>query len=104
MSLIECSSRPIDRNALAPTPSQIGTLTVSRSFTQQDRPALEAELLELAKGVVEGRFEPTDRPHRELCQFCPGQPALCSWPPERTLAERPEGETFAAPEPEGELA
>jgi hypothetical protein len=54
--------------------------------------------------VIGGRFEPTERPHRELCQFCPGQPALCSWPPERTLAERPEGETFAAPEPEHQLS
>jgi ATP-dependent helicase/nuclease subunit A len=79
-------------------------VTVSRSFRQEDRPTLEAELLELARGVVEGRFEPTDRPHRELCQFCPGQPALCSWPSERTLAERAEGETFAAPEPERQLS
>jgi ATP-dependent exoDNAse (exonuclease V) beta subunit len=79
-------------------------LTVSRSFGQEDRPTLEAELLDLARGVVEGRFEPTDRPHRELCQFCPGRPALCSWPSERTLAERPEGETFAAPEPEHQLS
>ena len=47
--------------------------------------------------------EPTDSPHRELCQFCPAQPALCSWPPDRTLAERPEGETFSAPEDDGEL-
>jgi hypothetical protein len=54
--------------------------------------------------VIAGRFVPTDEPHRELCQSCPGQPALCSWPPERTLAERPEGETFAAPEPERQLS
>jgi hypothetical protein len=79
-------------------------LTVSRRFGQADRAGLEDELLDLAGGVITGRFEPTDRPHRELCQFCPGQPALCSWPPDRTLAERPEGETFAAPEPEGQLS
>jgi hypothetical protein len=79
-------------------------LIVSRRFTQADRAALEAELLDLAGGVIAGRFEPTDRPHRELCQFCPGQPALCSWTPDRTLAERPEGETFAAPEPERQLS
>jgi RecB family exonuclease len=47
---------------------------------------LEAELLELARGVVEGRFEPTSRPHRELCATCPGRAALCSWPEEQTLA------------------
>lgn len=79
-------------------------LVVGRRFTQADRAALEAELLDLAGGVIAGRFEPTGEPHRELCQFCPGQPALCSWTPDRTLAERPEGETFAAPEPERQLS
>jgi hypothetical protein len=78
-------------------------LVVSRRFGAGDRTALEGELLELAAGVISGRFEPTDRPHRELCQFCPGQPALCSWGPDRTLADRPEGETFAAVEREGLL-
>jgi hypothetical protein len=79
-------------------------LVVSRRFAQADRPDLEASLLTLAAGVIEGDFAPTDRPHRELCQFCPGQPALCTWTPDRTLADRPEGETFAAPEPEGMLS
>ncbi|MDQ3647894.1 MAG: PD-(D/E)XK nuclease family protein, partial [Actinomycetota bacterium] len=51
-----------------------------------DAPELERRLLTLAAGVVEGRFEPTTEPHRELCASCPGQSALCSWPPERTLA------------------
>jgi ATP-dependent exoDNAse (exonuclease V) beta subunit len=79
-------------------------LVVSRRFAAGDRARLEAELLDLAAGVISGSFEPTDAPHRELCQFCPGQAALCSWPPDRTLAERPEGETFAAPEPERQLS
>jgi hypothetical protein len=79
-------------------------LVVSRRFETADRERLETELLDLAAGVLAGSFEPTDSPHRELCQFCPGQPALCSWPPDRTLAERPEGETFAAPEPEHQLS
>jgi ATP-dependent exoDNAse (exonuclease V) beta subunit len=79
-------------------------LVVSRRFAQADRGRLEAELLDLAGGVIEGRFEPTAEPHRELCQFCPGRPDLCSWTPDRTLAERPEGETFAAPEPERQLS
>ena len=29
-------------------------------------------------GVVAGRFEPTDQPHRGFCADCPGRPALCS--------------------------
>jgi ATP-dependent exoDNAse (exonuclease V) beta subunit len=78
-------------------------LTVSTRWEADDRVRLEAELLELAGGVISGHFEPTDRPHRELCQFCPGQPALCSWTPDRTLADRPQGETFAGPEREGPL-
>jgi hypothetical protein len=79
-------------------------VVVSRVFEAADRERLEANLLELAAGVIGGRFEPAAAPHRELCQFCPGQAALCSWPPERTLAERPKGETFAAPEPERQLS
>lgn len=63
--------------------------TVAAVFEVSDVPGLEAGLLELAEGVVAGRFEPTGRPHRRLCGDCPGQPALCSWPPERTLAEEP---------------
>ena len=35
--------------------------------------ALERELLELAEGVIEGRFEPTADPHRDLCATCPGR-------------------------------
>jgi ATP-dependent exoDNAse (exonuclease V) beta subunit len=66
-------------------------LVVSERFGQTDRDRLERSLLGLAEGVIAGRFEPTDRPHRELCQFCPGQAALCSWKPDRTLAELPPG-------------
>lgn len=58
----------------------------SVAWEAADAPELERRLLALAAGVVEGRFEPTAEPHRELCATCPGQPALCSWPPERTLA------------------
>jgi ATP-dependent helicase/nuclease subunit A len=62
-------------------------------------PELERRLIELAEGVVGRRFVPAEKPHRELCQGCPGQPALCSWPLDATMAERPEGETFGDPEP-----
>jgi hypothetical protein len=65
-------------------PSEPATVT----FEAADAPRLEAELLELARGVVEGRFAPTGDPHRELCADCPAQPALCTWGPERTLAVR----------------
>jgi ATP-dependent helicase/nuclease subunit A len=71
----------------------------SACFAASDVPRLERELIELAEGVVGRRFEPAGKPHRELCQGCPGQPALCSWSLEETMAERPEGETFGDPEP-----
>jgi ATP-dependent exoDNAse (exonuclease V) beta subunit len=58
---------------------------VTVSYTAGDADRLEAELLETARGLAEARFEPTANPHRELCGNCPGQPALCSWGPERTL-------------------
>jgi len=59
---------------------------VSVTFRADDLPRLESELLALAGGVIDGRFEPSDRPHRELCATCPGRAALCSWDEERTLA------------------
>jgi ATP-dependent exoDNAse (exonuclease V) beta subunit len=57
-------------------------------FEAGDAPALEDRLLELAAGVVAGRFEPAAEPHRELCAGCPGVPSMCSWEPDITLRER----------------
>jgi hypothetical protein len=59
---------------------------VLAGYEAGDVEGLERDLLELARGILELRFGPTERPHRELCADCPGQPALCSWGPERTLA------------------
>jgi ATP-dependent helicase/nuclease subunit A len=58
------------------------------AYEKADAGKLEAELLELARGVVEGRFEPTAEPHAELCATCPGRAALCSWDEEHTLSVR----------------
>jgi ATP-dependent exoDNAse (exonuclease V) beta subunit len=55
----------------------------------EDAAELERRLLELAAGVLGGRYEPTATPHRELCWTCPGRPALCSWGPEMTLRDPP---------------
>jgi ATP-dependent helicase/nuclease subunit A len=59
------------------------------SFTAAEADHLERELVELARGVVEARFEPAAEPHYELCADCPGRAALCSWGPEQTLRPRP---------------
>jgi ATP-dependent helicase/nuclease subunit A len=55
------------------------------SYDAVDAERLERELLQLAGGVVEGRFEPAPEPHWELCSDCPGRAALCSWDEQRTL-------------------
>jgi RecB family exonuclease len=62
---------------------------VEATFDAGEAGELEAQLLELARGVIDGRFEPTAEPHRELCLTCPGRAALCSWGPDRTLREHP---------------
>jgi ATP-dependent exoDNAse (exonuclease V) beta subunit len=58
---------------------------VARVFEPADAKRLDDELRELARGLVEGRFEPTSEPHLELCHDCPGRAALCSWDEDRTL-------------------
>ncbi len=54
-------------------------------YDASDSEALERELLGLAKGVVEGRFEPSAEPHFALCADCPGRAALCIHEPALTL-------------------
>jgi ATP-dependent exoDNAse (exonuclease V) beta subunit len=54
-------------------------------YEAADAERLERELLGLAQGVVEGRFEPSDEPHFALCADCPGRAALCVHEPELTL-------------------
>jgi hypothetical protein len=85
--------------ALAALRSGAREVTVAHAFLERpDAPAvvthrageavqLETRLIDLASGIVQARFEPTDHPHRDLCGDCPGRAALCIWGPERTLAE-----------------
>ena len=54
-------------------------------YEAADEERLERELLGLAQGVVEGRFEPSPEPHFSLCADCPGRAALCVHEPELTL-------------------
>jgi ATP-dependent helicase/nuclease subunit A len=55
------------------------------SYEAAEIETLEGELLALARGIVEGRFEPSAEPHRALCADCPGRAALCIHEPELTL-------------------
>jgi hypothetical protein len=54
-------------------------------YEAADANALERELLGLAQGVIDGRFEPSTEPHFSLCADCPGRAALCVHEPELTL-------------------
>ncbi len=67
---------------------------VGASFEQLDAGSLAAELALRMAPLVQGRFEVTEHPHRELCVSCPGRRALCSWDEKHTLA--PSGGPAAA--------
>jgi ATP-dependent exoDNAse (exonuclease V) beta subunit len=56
-------------------------------FTRDQLPALEAALGALAGGVLRREFTVTEAPHRGVCEGCPAEGALCSWPLEMTRRE-----------------
>jgi ATP-dependent exoDNAse (exonuclease V) beta subunit len=56
-------------------------------FTRDEAPALEARLAALARGVLAREFTVTDAPHRGVCDGCPAEGGLCSWPLEMTRRE-----------------
>jgi ATP-dependent helicase/nuclease subunit A len=60
------------------------------TFTRDQAPALEAELSALARGVLAREFNVTDAPHRGVCDGCPAEAGLCSWPLEMTRREAPD--------------
>ncbi|MDE3133290.1 MAG: UvrD-helicase domain-containing protein, partial [Acidobacteriota bacterium] len=57
---------------------------VSAQFTATDMPALESELAERVAGLLAGDFPVTDVPGRRVCDGCPAQGGLCSYPLELT--------------------
>jgi hypothetical protein len=59
-------------------------------FTREQLPALEAALAELAGGVLRREFAVTEAPHRGVCDGCPAEGGLCSWPLEMTRREAPD--------------
>ena len=60
------------------------------NFTRDEAPALEQRLAALARGVLERDFMVTDVPHRAVCEGCPAEGGLCSWPLEMTRREAPD--------------
>jgi ATP-dependent exoDNAse (exonuclease V) beta subunit len=63
---------------------------VTVSFTAAQLPELDAELATLAGGVLDRRFEVTDTPQRAVCEGCPAEGGLCSWPLSMTRREAPD--------------
>ena len=60
------------------------------TFTREQAPALEEQLAALARGVLNREFKVTDAPHRGVCDGCPAEGGLCSWPLEMTRREAPD--------------
>jgi ATP-dependent helicase/nuclease subunit A len=56
-------------------------------FTRDQAPALEESLLALAGGVLRREFTVAEAPHRGVCEGCPAEGGLCSWPLEMTRRE-----------------
>jgi ATP-dependent exoDNAse (exonuclease V) beta subunit len=52
-----------------------------------DAEALELALSRLAAGVLSREFTVSSSPHRALCDGCPGEGGLCSWPLPSTRRE-----------------
>ena len=63
---------------------------VRAAFGRDEVTGLEAALSELARGVLAREFPVSDTPHRMLCDGCPGEDGLCSWPPAMTRRETPD--------------
>lgn len=57
-------------------------------FTRADADALERRLGVLVRGVLRREFPVTETPHRGLCNGCPAEGGLCSWPLEVTRREQ----------------
>ncbi len=60
---------------------------VTVTYVSSDAPALAADLERLAAGVLGHEFAVAQVPHRALCQGCPAEGGLCSWPLELTRRE-----------------
>ncbi len=53
---------------------------VIASYSASDAPRLEAELETLAAGTNARDWRVTEEPHRGICEGCPAEGGLCSWP------------------------
>ncbi len=62
---------------------------VARRYAARQRGSLETLLQRRLERARSRGYAVSPRPHRGLCEGCPGRSGLCSWPPEETLSETP---------------
>lgn len=74
---------------------------VSVTYGRGEIDSLERELLALAEGALRGDFTVTDQPSVSVCNGCPAEGGLCSWPLEMTRRERPDRAGGEGPDPAG---
>ena len=63
---------------------------VAATYGRDDVAELERELAARAEGVLGEEFPVTETPRREICQGCPAEGGLCSWPLGMTRREAPD--------------
>jgi ATP-dependent helicase/nuclease subunit A len=63
---------------------------VTATYRRAELPSLERELTGLADGVLRREFPVAQAPYRGLCNGCPAEGGLCSWPLELTRRETPD--------------
>jgi ATP-dependent helicase/nuclease subunit A len=59
-------------------------------FTRAQLPELERRVAEQARAVLRGDYTVTDTPHRAVCDGCPAEGGLCSWPLAMTRRDAPD--------------
>jgi ATP-dependent helicase/nuclease subunit A len=62
---------------------------VSVVYAARERRRLEAQLAEQLRQARRAAFSVSERPHRALCETCPGRALLCSWDESNTMREAP---------------
>ena len=62
----------------------------SAGYESSHRDELERELSELVAGVLRQEFAVTETPYRGICQGCPAEGGLCSWPRDMTRRQAPD--------------
>jgi ATP-dependent exoDNAse (exonuclease V) beta subunit len=69
---------------------EISEAPVSATFSRDRLSELEQALAAMTQGLRGGVFDVTETPHRGICNGCPAEGGLCSWPLEMTRRSAPD--------------